>query len=116
MTHPIQGTRVDDAEREGWSEAWSIYNTERTWSILDEVLAIATATGKSAAQVSLNWLLRQPGVTAPIIGARTLTHLEDNLGATGWALTPEQLERLDRVSRLPAPPYPNAMVWELQRD
>jgi aryl-alcohol dehydrogenase-like predicted oxidoreductase len=100
MTHPIQGTRVDDAEREGWSEAWSLYNNERTWSILDEVFATAAETGKSAAQVSLNWLLRQPGVTAPIIGARTESHLVDNLGATGWSLTSGQ--RLDRVSRMPA--------------
>jgi aryl-alcohol dehydrogenase-like predicted oxidoreductase len=55
--------------------------------------------------VALNWLLQKPAVTAPIIGARTLAHLDDNLGAAGWALSPEQMERLDQVSA-PALPYP----------
>jgi len=44
-------------------------------------------------------------VTAPILGARTLAHLEDNLGATGWSLTDEQAARLDEASDLPLP-YP----------
>ena len=60
---------------------------------------------KTAAQVALNWLLCKPVVTAPIIGARTLAHLEDNLGATGWSLTSEQVSRLDQASALPLP-YP----------
>jgi aryl-alcohol dehydrogenase-like predicted oxidoreductase len=55
--------------------------------------------------VALNWLLRKPTITAPILGARTMAHLQDNLGATGWSLTPEQSSRLDVVSALPLP-YP----------
>ena len=116
MAAPVEGTRVDSAEKHGWSEAWSVYNIERTWSILDEVFAVAAETGKGAAQVSLNWLLRKPGVTAPIIGARTMKHLEDNLGATGWRLTGEQMARLDAVSALPPPGYPDKFVWQAQRD
>jgi aryl-alcohol dehydrogenase-like predicted oxidoreductase len=46
-----------------------------------------------------------PGVTAPIIGVRNLDHLKDNLGAIGWALTAEQMAKLDDVSRKPLP-YP----------
>jgi len=57
----------------------SAYNTERTWSILDELFAIAEETSKSPAQVALNWLLQRPGVTAPIIGARNMEQLENNL-------------------------------------
>jgi aryl-alcohol dehydrogenase-like predicted oxidoreductase len=69
------------------------------------VFHLADETGKSPAQVALNWLLQQPAVTAPIIGVRTMEQLEDNLGAAGWALSAEQLERLNRVSDK-ALPYP----------
>jgi aryl-alcohol dehydrogenase-like predicted oxidoreductase len=111
MTAPPSGTRVETAEQEGWSEAWSTYNTERTWSILDELFAVAEEAGKSPAQVALNWLLQRPGVTAPIIGARTLEHLENNLGAAGWALTPAQVARLTHVGAV-EPPYP---YWFIER-
>jgi aryl-alcohol dehydrogenase-like predicted oxidoreductase len=100
MSAPIEGTRVDAAEKGGWSEAWSKYNNERTWSVLDVLFAVAEEAGKTPAQAALNWLLAQPAVTAPIIGARTLEQLENNLGAAGWSLAPEQLARLDQVSAL----------------
>ncbi len=63
------------------------------------------------AQVSLRWLMQRPGVTAPIIGARTFAHFEDNLGAVGWSLTDEQLERLNAVSE-PRIPHPyDVLLW-----
>lgn len=105
MAAPPAGTRVEIAEKEGWSESWSAYSTERTWTIIDTLLAVAQETGKSPAQVALNWLLQRPGVTAPITGARTMAHLEDNLGATGWALSADQLKRLTEVSEM-SPGYP----------
>jgi aryl-alcohol dehydrogenase-like predicted oxidoreductase len=105
MTAPPDGTRVKKAEQEGWSESWSAYNTEHTWNVVDVLFEVAEETGKSPAQVSLNWLLQQPGVTAPIIGVRTLEHLEDNLAAAGWSLNDEQLAKLTEASdvRLPYP-------------
>lgn len=105
MTAPEQGTRVQEAGEKGWSEAWEIYNTEHTWQVIDTLFALAKELNKSVAQVALNWLLQMPGVTAPIIGARTMAQLQDNLGATGWALSAEQLERLNQASakRLPYP-------------
>jgi aryl-alcohol dehydrogenase-like predicted oxidoreductase len=69
------------------------------------VQAISAETGKSPAQIALNWLLQMPGVTAPIIGVRNLKHLKDNLGSTGWSLTAEQMMKLNDVSRKPFP-YP----------
>ncbi|MFC1975794.1 aldo/keto reductase [Chloroflexota bacterium] len=105
MAAPPQGTRLEIAEEQGWSEAWSVYSNERTWSIIDVLLAIAEEVDKSPAQIALNWLLHRPGVTAPIIGVRTLAHLEDNLGATGWALSEDQLARLTEVSEMTLP-YP----------
>jgi len=67
------------------------------------------AIGKSAAQVALNWLLQMPGVTAPIIGVRTMKHLETNLGTTGWTLTTEQMERLNNISEKPLY-YPHSAI------
>ena len=105
MDAPPQGTRVEEAEAKGWSEAWGVYNNEHTWTVVDTVFMLADETGKSPAQVALNWLLQRPAMTAPIIGARTMAQLEDNLGASGWALTTEQMEQLNNASdaRLPYP-------------
>ncbi|MGE5601489.1 MAG: aldo/keto reductase [Nitrososphaerales archaeon] len=61
---------------------------------------------RSTGERSLNWLLRQPGVTAPIMGARTVEQLEANLGSTGWALGADELQRLSEASAIPLPsPY-----------
>jgi aryl-alcohol dehydrogenase-like predicted oxidoreductase len=94
---PPEGSRIAGAD-ESWEEAWQRRATEKNWQILDVVGGIAEETGKTYAQIALNWLLRQPAVVAPIIGARTVHQLEDNLGAVGWELTPEQVQRLDTVS------------------
>ncbi len=57
------------------------------------------------AQVAINWLLTRPGVTAPVLGARTLQQLQDNLGAAGWRLEPAHVSALEVPSRL-EPEYP----------
>jgi aryl-alcohol dehydrogenase-like predicted oxidoreductase len=105
MEAPPVGTRVATAEEQGWGESWSAYNNAHTWQVLDALFAVAEEADRHPAQVAINWLLQQPGVTAPIIGARTMEQLETNLGAGGWALTPAQLERLDAASA-PTLPYP----------
>ncbi|GAA3381648.1 aldo/keto reductase [Cryptosporangium minutisporangium] len=100
MSGPPAGSRVETAEKEGWSETWSVYANEHTWGIIDALQEIAAARGKSVAQVALRWVAQRPGVTAPIIGASRLDQLEDNLGATGWSLTDEELDRLTAVSEI----------------
>jgi aryl-alcohol dehydrogenase-like predicted oxidoreductase len=81
MAAPPEGSRVQAATEQGWSEAWEVYDNEHTWSVLEVLQSVAEETEKTLPQVALNWLLQRPGVTAPIIGARTLEHLENNLGA-----------------------------------
>jgi aryl-alcohol dehydrogenase-like predicted oxidoreductase len=114
MAAPLEGTRIWEAERHGWSESWSRYNNERTWSVLDTLFAVADEVKKTPAQVALRWLLQRPGVTAPIIGARTIEQLEDNLGAVGWELNQEQMDRLDQVSVVQLP-YPYDFLAGAQR-
>jgi aryl-alcohol dehydrogenase-like predicted oxidoreductase len=110
MEKPPEGTRIEEASQKGWSESWDTYANERTWSVLDALFAVAEESGKQPAQVALRWLLQKPGVTAPIVGARTLGHLETNLGAAGWTLSAEQMQRLDEVSAA-RPGYP---AWFIQ--
>lgn len=106
MTEPPADSRIASASgRMRWDE----YGTEHTWTALDALHAVASETGHTPAQVALNWLLDAPGVTAPIIGARTPQQLDDNLGAVGWSLDPEQRARLDKASTRPAP-YPYSWV------
>ena len=105
MDAPPSGSRVEEADKQNWGERWELYATERTWALLDTLFAVAEECGHTPPQVAINWLLHRPGVTAPIIGARSLKHLEDNLGAAGWSLSVEQMERLTKAGDLPAP-YP----------
>ncbi|MFD7018317.1 aldo/keto reductase [Streptomyces sp. NPDC059928] len=74
--------------------------TERNFAIVDVVKELATELGRTPAQVALAWTLRNPAVTAPIIGARTPAQLEDNLGALEVDLTTSQLARLDAASAI----------------
>lgn len=105
MTQPPSDTRIEEAGKRGWGESWDMYANERTWHVIDTLTAIAGEIQKTPAQVALNWLLRKPVVTAPILGARTLANLQDNLGSVGWSLTAEQVTKLDEANSL-ALPYP----------
>ncbi|WP_062214141.1 aldo/keto reductase [Streptomyces sp. NBRC 109706] len=74
----------------------------RVTDVLDE---LAEETGHIVPQIAINWLLRRPTVSSVLIGARNEEQLRQNLGAVGWALTPEQIARLDAAS-LRTAPYP----------
>jgi aryl-alcohol dehydrogenase-like predicted oxidoreductase len=97
--------RLAQATKQGWSEGWDSYNNERTWAVIDALLAVAKDLDKSPAQVALNWVKDQPGVTAPIIGARNPQQLRDNLGSVDWQLSAEQRATLTDVSAMEGP-YP----------
>lgn len=73
---------------------------ERKQAIAATVAEIADAIGKTAAQVALNWLRQQPGVVIPIIGARRLSQLRDNLACLEFTLEEAHLRRLADVSRI----------------
>ena len=83
--------------------------TERNLGIADVVGEVADELGKSRAQVALAWTLLNPAVTSPIIGARTLRQLEDNLGALEVEFTDDQRARLDAASAID-PGFPHVMI------
>ena len=70
------------------------YLTEENFDVHDELDAVADEVDATPAQVALAWLMHRDGVTAPIVGARTVEQLEENLGAAAVDLTDEQVERL----------------------
>lgn len=69
--------------------------------VIDALEAVAAETGKTVPQIALNWLLQRPSVSTVIIGARDENQLCENLGATGWSLSPEQIATLDQASAVP---------------
>ena len=71
---------------------------EYLYAVVDALDAIAAQTGKSVAQIALNWLLQRPTVANVVIGARNEAQLRENLGALGWNLTAEQVAALDAAS------------------
>ena len=73
---------------------------DRDLKIAETVLEIAREIGKSPAQVALNWLRNRPNPIIPIIGARRLSQLQDNLACVDFNLTGEQLQRLDNISAI----------------
>ncbi len=78
---------------------------EYLYRVVDAIDALATETGKTVAQIALNWLLRKPTVSTIVIGARNEEQLKQNIGAEGWRLTPDQVSKLDEASE-PLIPYP----------
>lgn len=73
---------------------------DRDLKIAETVLEIAREIEKSPAQVALNWLRNRPNAVIPIIGARKLSQLQDNLACVDFNLTGEQLQRLDNISAI----------------
>jgi aryl-alcohol dehydrogenase-like predicted oxidoreductase len=79
----------------------AVVNEQVFYNTVDALDEIAAETGKTIAQVAINWLLQRPTVANVIIGARNEEQLKQNLGAVGWNLTTEQVKKLDAASETP---------------
>lgn len=79
--------------------------TDENWAVLDVIRELADEKDATPAQISLAWLLHKPVVDAPIVGPRTIDHLDENLGALEIELTPDEIERIEepKTPRWPAP-------------
>jgi aryl-alcohol dehydrogenase-like predicted oxidoreductase len=96
-SEPNRLAAMKDMASEDWVNA--LLN-DRNMSIAEEVQSIANEIGCSPAQVAINWIRQQKGVIIPIIGARKVSQIKDNLGCLDFELTREQLKRLDEKSRI----------------
>jgi aryl-alcohol dehydrogenase-like predicted oxidoreductase len=90
----------------------AVVNETVFYNTIDMLDAIAAETGKTVAQVSLNWLLQRPTVSSIIIGARNAEQLKQNLEAADWKLSIEQVKKLDAASDTPTI-YP---YWHQQQN
>ncbi|WP_136689254.1 aldo/keto reductase [Halorhabdus amylolytica] len=89
--------RAPDGSRAEIDQAFeSDYVADAAWNVLEEVRAVATEVEATPAQVSLRWLIDHDDLTiVPIIGARTIDQLDENLGAVDVSLSEDQWERID---------------------
>lgn len=75
--------------------AHNLYYAEADFAVADRNTEVAAARGVSPAQVALAWLLRQPAVTAPIVGASKIAHLDQAVAALDISLTDDEVRRLE---------------------
>jgi aryl-alcohol dehydrogenase (NADP+) len=99
-----RGTAVTDSARTAHVGGPS----EADYDVIETVASVAAELGVSSSAVALAWLRARPGKVVPIVGARRMEHLLDNLAALDVTLTADQLTRLDAVSA-PALDYPAPM-------
>jgi aryl-alcohol dehydrogenase-like predicted oxidoreductase len=91
--------RLNSASMKAMAEVVS--TDEAGQRTIKEVVALAKELGVSPAQVALAWLRHRPVPVIPIVGARKLSQLEDNIGSLNISFTTEQLDRLNQVSAAP---------------
>ena len=107
--------RPEGARRSDATDQFLQFDEARGFDIVDELERIGSQHQATITQAALNYLLRKPGVTSVIIGAKTKAQLEDNLKTTTWEMTADEVARLDALS---APPrlYPYWMLEMMARD
>jgi aryl-alcohol dehydrogenase-like predicted oxidoreductase len=103
--------RPEGARRSDPANQFLQYDEEKGFDIVDELEKTARIHNATITQAALNYLLRKPGVTSVIIGAKTKEQLSDNLKTADWEMTPEEVARLDELSKPPSV-YP---YWMLER-
>jgi aryl-alcohol dehydrogenase-like predicted oxidoreductase len=96
----LAGNRTREGERRttrAQTDAFAdyLYRPEVDFTVIDRLGEVAAERGAPPAQVALAWLLHKPGVTAPIVGATKLEHLEDALAAAELTLSDEEMARLE---------------------
>lgn len=80
--------------------------TERNWKIVDVLLAVSKEVGRMPAEVALNWVATQPGVTSTILGVTKVSQLDSNLSSLDFSIPPELRARLDKASELNPTAHP----------
>jgi len=99
----LSGKFTRDSQGEGRRKTFDFppVDKEKGYDIVEVLSRIGRAHSVSEARVALAWVLAKRAVTSVIIGARDLKQLDDNIAATALELSPEDVEALDEVSRIP---------------
>ncbi len=103
--------RPEGARRSNPANQFLQFDEEKGFDIVDELEKTARSHNATITQGALNYLLRKPGVTSVIIGARNKEQLTDTLKTVDWEMTAEEVARLDELSKMPRV-YP---YWMLER-
>ncbi len=90
-----EGSRATD---DAWGTWATSFLSDKVYDLVDVVMDLAGEHDCTASQISLAWVIQQPGVTSAIIGPRTADHLEDNLGALNVTLDENATQRLNEAS------------------
>ena len=94
------------------NKVWRQEKLPGVLAVIDKLEEIGQKYDKTMAQTALRWLLDQPGVTAPIVGASRVAQVDDNLGALNWHLDADDWAALDEISRpLSADLTPQDTLW-----
>jgi aryl-alcohol dehydrogenase-like predicted oxidoreductase len=107
--------RPEGARRTDPQNQFLQFDEEKGFNIVEELDRIGKNHNATIAQGALNYLLRKPGVSSVIIGAKTIEQLSDNLKTTDWEMTPEEVSRLDVLSQPPRV-YPHWMLERTRQD
>jgi aryl-alcohol dehydrogenase-like predicted oxidoreductase len=101
----VRNQQGNTARSEADRKSHWLYDSDADWETLDRCIEVGKRLGVSSAQVALGWMLHQPGISSPIIGATKLPHLEDAIGALDVSLTNEDIAYLE------APYLPKEVKW-----
>jgi aryl-alcohol dehydrogenase-like predicted oxidoreductase len=99
----LAGSRRARTVRSNSPMARDRFNRKADEAVIDAVAEVATKRGVGPAEIAVAWLLAQPGVSAPIVGATKVTHLDDSVKALGTHLSPEESQKLEGAYETQAP-------------
>lgn len=107
--------RPEGARRSNPTAQFLQFDEEKGFDIVDELEKTARKYGATITQAALNYLLRKPGVTSVIVGARNKEQLTDNLKTVDWEIAAEEVARLDTLTTPPRV-YPYWMLERMSQD
>lgn len=111
-----RGQEAPDGSRLAqWKDRWSLFNTDRSWDIVECLIEVAQEVEQEPSSVALAWLLAQPCVSSVIFGARSPKQLEANLAAAELKIPDPLLEKLNEVSA-PDVGYPYTFIRRISQE
>jgi aryl-alcohol dehydrogenase-like predicted oxidoreductase len=92
--------RGDQLRGDDWRSRYTLFEPamfEKILGVVDHLRSIGEGYERTLAHLALNWILSRPGITTALVGMLQPWQLEENIRATGWTLTPEDLKKIDQL-------------------